>query len=96
MALLKVFVKEGCTQCPSAKAAAEVIRSDGHEVQEFDLGTADGLAEGAYFGVMSTPTMLVVDDEEKPVAWWRGLAPAADEIRRAIMDPGRQTGRTVN
>lgn len=80
MASLKVFVKDGCSRCPGAKAVAECIRLRGFDVQEYDVGTADGMAEGAFYGVLSTPTVLVVDESDNPVRYWRGEAPDADEV----------------
>jgi len=84
MTHVKVFVKDGCSRCPAAKDVAVALKGEGVEVHEFDMGTADGLAEGAFFGIMSTPTMLVVDKDENPLTYWRGVVPAADEVRKAL------------
>jgi len=83
MTSIKVFVKDGCNRCPAAKDVADALKREGLDVHEFNLDTADGLAEGAYFGVMSTPTMLLVDNDERPLAWWRGVVPEPTEVMRA-------------
>lgn len=84
MASLKVFVKDGCVRCPSAKHVANLARLRGYEVHEYDVGTAEGMAEGAFYGVLSTPTVMVVDEAENPVRYWRGAAPDAEEVMRAL------------
>jgi len=84
MSSIKVFVKDGCPRCPAAKCLAASLKEEGCSVHEFDMETADGLAEAAFYGVMSTPTMLVVDGEENPVIWWRGGMPEPKEVINAI------------
>ena len=75
---IKVFVKQDCPKCPAAKRAVEGF--DGVEL--YDVGQVDGLAEAAFFNVMSTPTVLVVDAGGAEVAAWRGAAPE----RASLMD----------
>ena len=77
---IKVFVKQDCPKCPAAKHAVEGF--DG--VEYFDLGEVDGLAEAAFFGVMSTPTVLVVDSSGVEVAAWRGSVPEPGRIRAVL------------
>jgi len=84
MSSVKLFVKQGCNRCPAAKDVAGALKSDGVEVREYDIDVADGLAEGVFYGVMSTPTMLVVDAEENPVTFWRGVVPTKDEVRATL------------
>jgi thioredoxin-related protein len=45
---------------------------------------ADGLAQASYYGVMSTPSIVVVDETEKEVFSWHGRMPETDEIRKWI------------
>ncbi len=81
MSAVKVFVKDGCGKCPAAKDVAGVLKSEGFEVHEYGLDTAEGMAEGAFYGIMSTPTMLIVDAAENPVTVWRGVVPPAEEVK---------------
>jgi hypothetical protein len=84
MASVKLFVKQGCNRCPSAKAVTGALILEGYKVVEYDIDTAEGLAEGAYYGVMSTPTVLVVDGEENPITCWRGVVPVHEEVRDTL------------
>jgi hypothetical protein len=84
MCSVKVFIKDGCVKCPAAKDLAGRLKTEGVKVVEYHMGTAEGLAEGAFYGVMSTPTMMVVDQEENPVSAWRGVVPGHDEVRSAL------------
>ncbi|RLB64250.1 MAG: hypothetical protein DRH04_11670 [Deltaproteobacteria bacterium] len=77
---LLVFVKNDCPRCPAAKALGEKLRREGQMVRQFDVETADGLAEASFYGVMATPTLIVVDEDEEVVASWRGNVPPEDEL----------------
>ena len=81
---VKMFVKDGCSKCPAAKVVAGKLKEDGIEVQEYSMETAEGLAEGVFYGVMATPTMMVVNGEDEPVSAWRGIVPAPEEVKQAI------------
>jgi len=84
MVSVKVFVKDGCSKCPAARAVAVNLIKEGYNVSEYCMETAEGLAEGVFYGVLTTPTMLVVDRDEKPLASWRGVVPPLDDVRIAI------------
>jgi hypothetical protein len=84
MASVKVFVKDGCSRCPAAKDMAGMLMREGFDVREYRLDDAEGMAEGAFYGVMSTPTLLVVDADENPLTFWRGVVPETEDIRRAL------------
>jgi len=75
-----VFSKNDCPRCPAAKALGERLRKKGQVVNQFDLDTADGLAEASFYGVMSTPTIIVIDGDEALLAAWRGSVPPDDEL----------------
>jgi hypothetical protein len=48
MEKVKVFVKDGCYKCPSAKEVGVLLEKEGLNVLYYDLDTADGLAEASY------------------------------------------------
>lgn len=81
---VKIFLKDGCPNCPSAKDLGKSLEKDGINVEYHDITTIDGLAESTYFGVMSTPSILVVgwDDTEK--VSWRSAVPEIDEVRKVL------------
>lgn len=77
---VKLFVKDGCPRCPQAKHVCEGI--SGLEV--FDVGEIDGLAEASFYGVMATPSVLVLDRGGREVAAWRGDVPVRHDLDRAV------------
>jgi len=85
MMSLKVFLKDNCPSCPEAKKVVKQLRVDGvQDIEEYDVGTTDGLAEGAFYSVMSTPTMLLVTPDEEAVVEWRGSVPTFEEIKKEM------------
>ena len=85
MRKVKVFVKDGCYQCPSAKEVGGRLEKEGVNVLYYDLETAGGLAEASYYGVLSTPTMIVEDTDENTVADFRGTVPTLQTIREIVV-----------
>lgn len=81
MPTVKAFWQDDCPHCPQMKHIAKQLKEDGFEVEYFDLSTVDGLAEGAYYSVMGTPTMLLVDKEDNELAEWRGIVPSLAEVK---------------
>ncbi len=84
MGKVKVFVKDGCHKCPSAKEVGAVLTKEGLEVLYYDLGTADGLAEASYYSILSTPTMIVEDQDENSLADFRGIVPTPQQVKDAL------------
>lgn len=74
--LLKVFVKEDCPNCPAAKEVANQFPFS----KLYDLDNAEGLAEAAFYSVLCTPSMILVDDQEMVVQSWRCHVPRPTEI----------------
>lgn len=68
---IKLFVKDDCPRCPAAKNACEGI--DG--VQVYDVGDIDGLAEASFYGILATPSVLVLDADGRELVSWRGAVP---------------------
>ena len=77
---VKLFVKDNCPRCPAAKRACEGI----DDLQVFDIASIDGLAEASFYGVMATPSVLVVDASGNEIAAWRGESPDADALHSLI------------
>jgi thioredoxin-related protein len=78
---IKFFFKKDCPKCPAAK---EVVSKFNEWVESYDLDTVDGLAEGAFMQVMSTPTTIVVDEQGREIRSWRGTVPSEAELRELI------------
>ncbi len=84
MGSVKIFWKSNCSKCPSAKSVGSILEEEGIKVAIFDLDTVNGLAEGAYYSVMATPTMIIEDEESNQIADFRGTVPTAQEVQKLI------------
>ena len=51
----------------------------------YDIDTADGLAEASFYGVLSTPTMIVEDSEEQTLADFRGTVPTINQVKEVLV-----------
>jgi len=78
MVLVKIFTRVNCPKCPAAKALAKELN-----VKTYNLDDADGLAEGTLYEVMSTPAVIVTDNN-KEVMSWRGKTPLKDEVKKYL------------
>ncbi len=76
--LVKVFWKTDCPKCPAAKAAV----ADSPKAELFNLDDVDGLAEAAFYGVMSTPSIIITDESGNEMTSWRGEVPSRQEIEK--------------
>ena len=86
MGRVKVFLKDGCYKCPSAKEVGAILKKEGLEVLYYDLDTVDGLAEASFYGVLSTPTLIVEDREERPLADFRGIVPTPQRVKEILLE----------
>ena len=84
MGKVKVFLKDSCYKCPSAKEVGAILKKDGLEVLYYDLDTVDGLAEASFYGVLATPTMIVEDKEENALADFRGIVPTPQQVKEIL------------
>ena len=73
---VKVFWKNNCPKCPAAKA----LVSGSGNAELFNLDEVEGMAEGAFYGVMSTPSIIVTDSGGQELAAWRGEVPSKKDI----------------
>jgi hypothetical protein len=77
---LKVFVKQECQKCPAAKEVA----SNFPETEIYDIEQPEGLAEAAYYSVLCTPSIVVVDDSGSEVFAWRCTVPSPRDVSEHI------------
>lgn len=78
---IQLFTQKQCPRCPSAKEVIREINSERQiDVVEFDVDTVDGMAEAAYYGIISTPSVVLVDGSGEEVISWRGIAPDKHKI----------------
>lgn len=77
---VKLFWSPTCRRCPAAKETVANIEN----VELLNVENADGLAQASYYGVMSTPTIVIVDEGEKEIFSWHGRVPEREEILKWI------------
>ena len=77
---VKLFVKDHCPRCPAAKRVCEGLDT----VEVYDVASVDGLAEASFYGVLATPTLLVVDTHGREVASWRGDPPRREALMEVL------------
>ncbi|MBR9690606.1 thioredoxin family protein [Candidatus Woesearchaeota archaeon] len=79
---VKIFWKEQCANCPPAKALGKKLEGEkGFEVSYYDIKEAGGLAESVMYDVMSTPSIIVCDENDKEIASWRVDVPKLSDIK---------------
>lgn len=84
MRRVKLFVRQGCPRCPEAKRLVEAMLRPGVELECYDVDTAHGLAEAAYYGVQSVPSIVVEDEAEEIRGQWLGQVPRPEELAEAL------------
>jgi glutaredoxin len=84
MGLIKIFTKAKCPKCPAAKEIGMELRKEGVQVCNYDLDTIDGLAEASFYSVLSTPSVIIEDEEEREVMGWRGVVPSLQEVKQYL------------
>jgi hypothetical protein len=77
---LKVFVKQDCQKCPAAKEVAGRFP----ETEIFDVEQAEGLAEAAFYSVLCTPSIIVVDEGGSEVFAWRCSVPTSKDLAEYV------------
>ena len=73
---LKVFVKQDCRKCPAAKEVAGRFP----ETEVYDMDQPEGLAEAAFYSVLCTPSIVVVDEDGSEVYAWRCDVPTPKDV----------------
>jgi len=81
---IKIFWKKDCPNCPQAKNIGRLLE-DKVEVQYCDIDTVDGLTEACMLNVMSTPTIIILDNYDNEMDSWRGIVPDIKDIEGKII-----------
>ena len=81
--VVKIFWQPECPKCPKAKELGETLKSEGHKVEFHNVKEVDGLSESLFYDVLSTPSVVVVENEEKKAAWY-GEVPDIEKIKDVL------------
>ncbi len=84
MGSIKIFTKSKCPRCPAVKEIGKELKKKGFDVFQYDLDTVDGLAEASFYSILSTPSLIIEDEEDKEVIGWRGTVPTLDEVKEHL------------
>src|SRR3990170_1329094 len=84
MGLIKIFTKAKCPRCPAVKEIGRELKKEGVPVLNYDLDTIEGLAEASFYSILSTPSLVIEDEEEREVISWRGIVPTLEEVRQYL------------
>ncbi len=84
MGIVKIFYKDDCPKCPLAKKLRDNLKQKNVKVLDYNVGTADGLAEASFYSVMSLPTVVVEDAMENGLGEWRGDVPRLEEVLNVV------------
>ena len=82
---LKLFWQENCPNCPVAKDLIKNV--DSIQIESFDIDSVDGMTEAAFHAVMSTPSIVIVDNDDKEIAAWRTEMPTLNDINEISLMP---------
>jgi len=88
MGSLKIFTKARCPKCPAVKEMGMELRKEGVPVFSYDLDTIEGLAEASFYSILSTPSIIIEDEEEREVISWRGVVPTLQEVKQHLQFKG--------
>jgi glutaredoxin len=80
---IKIFWQENCPNCTKAKYLGTILAEE-LEVQYYNVDTVDGLSEACLYQVMSTPTVILVNENKEEIESWRGMVPEIDYIREKV------------
>ena len=81
MEVIKLFIQQKCNKCPQAKEVGNTLKNEGFEVKEYDIKTADGMAEAAFHSIQSTPVIILENSDENVIADFRGEIPTPQEVK---------------
>jgi len=84
MGLIKIFTKAKCPKCPAVREIGTKLKKEGLPVLNYDLDTIDGLAEASFHSILSTPSIIIEDEEEREVISWRGVVPTLREVKESL------------
>ena len=83
---LKIFTQDNCPNCPPAKEMGKQLEGEGFAVSYHDIRSLEGLSEATFHDVMATPSMVIVDDNDRELHSWRGDVPSLDEVKEKFAD----------
>jgi len=89
MRVLKFFWQPDCPHCPEGKKLLALIKEKyNKEAKWFNVAEEEGMAEAAFYMVMSTPSFVLVDSSDEELKSWRGEVPSEEELVKEWFENG--------
>ena len=87
---IKIFGKESCSLCQSAKKKISFFLAhwnfqDKIELTYYNLDTAEGLSEGAFYDVEKTPT-IIMEKNSEIIKRWNGTLPLSEDLKGLLKE----------
>ena len=85
----KYFTGVDCPLCKQTEGLIESLKDKGFTVEKYSNDNPDGLAELSYHSILSVPTLMLFEGEDKKTAEWIGEIRKADvmaELKNVIVD----------
>lgn len=83
---IKIFWQEDCIRCVPAKEVCNLLIQRKVPVKLYNISTIDGMTEAAFHEVISTPTTIIVDDDDNELEAWRGEAPSLEDVEKTLLN----------
>lgn len=96
---IKIYTKKDCPDCGNAKKLIkelnkEIFENYEVEIQEHDIETLDGLTDSAYHGILSTPSVVITENNEKSIIMYIKMVPEIEELKK-VMKECDETKKTM-
>lgn len=75
-----LFIQDDTPLCPEAIVACSGLE----DLSVFDLSHVEGRAEAAVHSVSNVPSVLVLDNDGREIAAWRGEVPDRESLRSLL------------
>jgi len=62
----QLYTNKNCVKCPAVKQAIkELEKSLKISVTQIDTDTIEGMSEAAFYSILATPTLIVIENNEE-------------------------------
>jgi hypothetical protein len=88
MKKVKFFIKKGCGPCSLTKEIGDLLKrefEDSVKIEYFDLMDVDNMAEGLFYGIEKTPSVIIESkDGSFERILWEGRTLTHRSIKKAL------------
>jgi len=81
---VKIFWQKNCPNCPRAKKLGKELEKEKIKVIYYDINDVDGLAEACFYNILTTPSIIITDDNDQEIKNWKGEVPFLKDILKEL------------